>query len=1329
VSVKIIACLNPTNNDRKILEVNPGSIKEIIQNLNSGFPLTQARVCRNGEIIKDFDLIANDGDMISIKFVPYGDSPQQTGALMKGGGWAMMGLGALAFLIPGIGGFLGSALVGTGLAMVLGGTVLLNVNIPSLKDREKPENDPSIRGGKNQARPHGRIPVLFGRHRIYPDLAANPHTEIIGNQQYFTQLFCGGYKDYVIDLGSIKLGDTPIIDFSRTKNIQQILSGADPVIKMEILQNGETSNLYPYCVNETVINAPLQNQIDDGDGNMIPGEIIRTTPNNTDRINIDIFFHNGLGKYNDNGDLVSSSVTVRAQYKPAEALDSAYQSLGFFNGSTNAISGSELKTKRYQLTRSGLTPGQYTIKIERVTADSTDSKVIDLVYIGSIRSIKSIKSSRPIRAERQKDLTIIALRVMATSKLNGVIDGFNYVAESKLPVYSSGGTGQLYWLNVAQTRNPASMLLYALRGRAAQQSVDSNDINWQSIEDFYTWCQEHEYTCNAYLSESVTIAELIRMIGNTSRADILRIDSKISVVQDIERSAHMQLFTPKNSISYSITMFNADVPDAIALRYIDEESGFTQNELLVYNTPDGNRIKEPDSTQKADIWGITNSIQARRIGMYNYACIKNRPFVHSIEVDIEYLIVNKGDWIQYAGDIALTGSVQGRIKGIIIVDGVCIGIDTDEPVIMTEGQQHAVRIRLSNGTIILKEVVYSPGIRREKSITYYPTDEDEDLHEPFISEMYAVDEDNEYYEPQNIIIFIEPMELKNAPKAGDIYAFGIRGYEVIDLIITDVQPGQNLTAVLTCVEYSPEIFGVDKPDFILPDFVNGITPVSGAVDHGVVNSNNWRNFAVYHDREEEPSRPSGDGQDSGWHHVQTFRSVWQSTKIAESIESGEWGLPVRIKAQRGTDDITPIWLSLTPQSITLDTDGDGKILAGLLPATVQARLFQWNSILSNVTYSLVNAPSGISINSGGLITIGTNAELADVNKITVRAVYQSGVYNSTLSIYKNVNNYAPRYLGTVQELTVSNATVNIIKGPVQDQVQARQGDYVLAIAALNSRSAGSVFQWSGVAWEFRSPETHADLYMRCFKDGLDVPALTHDMGWFGAVFAKLIVAQQAFIEELSAQVITLQHDGIIKSSIFQTGVSGFQLKSNGDAEFNNITARGHIEAESGFIKNVNIDNVTIGESAIFLGNISSGPVFISNETTAPVAPQTFNSNTPIRDIINTLGRNVTINTSSGSYGSKGGLVTIITNHWYQFYPAPTLSRDHYNLTLVFNDNSSQEFIDIIPIGSNPNTRITQQLSIGGSVPGKIFRINNLPTGSAGLPAGTVYKNGNQLMIV
>jgi hypothetical protein len=1148
-----------------------------VRELNSGFPLSQARACLNGEIVTDLSIKALDGDELSVRFVPGGGgTTEDAGAGMKIGGWALAALGIAACFIPGLGAPIGIAIIGTGLSMALGGAVLLNVDIPSLSDRERPENDPSIRGGKNQSRPGGRIPVLFGRRRVYPDLAANPHTQIIGGRQYYVQLFCGGYRDCSIDLSSIKLGETLLADLSETKDIGKILSGADSAVRLEILQNGEASEVYPRCVHEDAISAPLQKAIDAPGGGKMPGALVRSTPDRTDAINVDIFFYNGLGKYSDSGELGPASVEVRVSYKPFDAPDSAYALLGHFNSGSSVISGAELKTKRFQAEKSGLAPGRYTVKIERVTPDSTDSKVVDQVHAGSVRSFKS---APPVSEARRKGLTVIALRALATGQMNGMLDSFNYVATARLPVYSGGGSGPLYWLEAAETRNPASALLCALQGRAAQQPVDPADIDWPSLEAFYAWCGQKDadgdpkYACDAYLSESVTIAELMRMIGGTARAEILRIDSKISVVQDIERPAPVQLFTPKNTISYSVAMFSADIPDAIALGFADGDSGYAQNELKVYNTPDGNPPSRPPETiQKADLWGVTNSKQARRIGMYNYACLKNRPFVHTIEADIEYLVCGKGDWVQYAGDIALAGTAQGRIKGAIWAGGLCVGIDTDEPIAMAEGKRWAVRVRRSDGTIILKDAVPA-GKRLEKSIAYYPGG-GEDLYEPPVGALYAVGEDNAYYEPLNAVYFAEPLAEADAPKAGDVYAFGARGYEALDLVITDVQPGQNLTAVLACVEYSPEIFGVDRPGFVLPEFASRITPVSGAVDSGVVNPDRMRSFYAWHDGEEEPERPSGDGQNGGWHRVQTYRSVWQSAKTAESADSGEWGLPVRIRAQRGAEDITPVWLSLSPQRVAVETDGGGSVLSGL-PFAVQARLHKWNSVLPGAEFSLVGAPPGVSADPlTGVITAAAGAALGGVDSITVRASYQGAAYTAALSIEKSAASSVPRYLGTVAELAAGSAAGAVAKGPAAGQATARLGDYVLAVAAVAGRLAGSVFQWAGASWEYRPPENYSELYIRCFRDGLDVPELSQDMGWFGAVFARLLAAQQAFIEELSAQVIKLQAGGAIYGGNkylasgnadpqAPAGAKGFWLGANGELKAEGGEFSGKVIADSG----------------------------------------------------------------------------------------------------------------------------------------------------------------------
>ncbi|MCL2765788.1 MAG: DUF3672 domain-containing protein, partial [Treponema sp.] len=333
--------------------------------------------------------------------------------------------------------------------------------------------------------------------------------------------------------------------------------------------------------------------------------------------------------------------------------------------------------------------------------------------------------------------------------------------------------------------------------------------------------------------------------------------------------------------------------------------------------------------------------------------------------------------------------------------------------------------------------------------------------------------------------------------------------------------------------------------------------------------------------------------------------------------------------------------------------------------------------------------------------------------------------------------HEPRYIGKTSSIGTSTGIANIqISGSTIRAVQAQRGDWVAYIGPNSGIwETGLLMSWTGFAWEQVNPDNsdNTHLYMGALKDIFEGAPNAR----YSVAFIKTLFAQTIFADLLKTYNIRLERkqidgqwrEGTIQSDNFtENGTDGFRIRHNGDVEFRNGKFKGHIEANSGYINNMDIDNVTIGNEAIFLGTIKSGPVFISNETTVPVPPQIFSANTLVRDLIDTLGRNITINVSTGTFGSKHGLLSIITTYWSQTYPTfPPSTSTTYTLRFIFNDGTTQDFSAQNP-NHNWNSTIGQQLSIGGSIAGKIFIIENLPTGSSGLPAGSVYRNGNQLMI-
>ena len=87
-----------------------------------------------------------------------------------------------------------------------------NVPVPDQPEFDQPQESPnnSLSGQTNIARPLQRIPDLYGKNRIYPDLIAPSYFEFISNVKFVTEYMCLGRGEFLVE--SIKSGDTLITD-------------------------------------------------------------------------------------------------------------------------------------------------------------------------------------------------------------------------------------------------------------------------------------------------------------------------------------------------------------------------------------------------------------------------------------------------------------------------------------------------------------------------------------------------------------------------------------------------------------------------------------------------------------------------------------------------------------------------------------------------------------------------------------------------------------------------------------------------------------------------------------------------------------------------------------------------------------------------------------------------------------------------------------------------------------------------------------------------------------------------------------------------------------
>lgn len=189
----------------------------------------------------------------------------------------------------------------------------------------------------------------------------------------------------------------------------------------------------------------------------------------------------------------------------------------------------------------------------------------------------------------------------------------------------------------------------------------------------------------------------------------------------------------------------------------------------------------------------------------------------------------------------------------------------------------------------------------------------------------------------------------------------------------------------------------------------------------------------------------------------------------------------------------------------------------------------------------------------------------------------------------------PKYLGTVETVPTTQTAV-IVKGERTGAVDANKGDWVLCGKTGDGFLVGKCYKWDGAHWTPLVPEiNYPSEYQACLIDLLSIDELLQDTGYFGALFAKMLVAQKALIDDLTASQAFIKKLVVQKLHIdtdpnthedFEAWfdeANGLKI-NNGGEEIFKVDSGGNIYA----------NNATLA-GGVFTGNIISGPLELINE--------------------------------------------------------------------------------------------------------------------------------------
>ena len=223
-------------------------------------------------------------------------------------------LGGLVAGALGVTSAIGVSLITAGVMMA--GTALINAVIPAPKPQllssatESPTYSVTAQG--NQARLDAPIPVIYGRHLIYPDFFCTPFVEYEGNEQYLYQAFMIGQGEY--EMGKLCVEDSPAASFSGFLATRFYNNAYTAWAGMNAVPTSANLAYFHRITSTEVSGQELLGTNETGAGWVGPF-VINSAGSEINSIEWDVIAPRGLGYTNDNGSIASRNATFELQYQ------------------------------------------------------------------------------------------------------------------------------------------------------------------------------------------------------------------------------------------------------------------------------------------------------------------------------------------------------------------------------------------------------------------------------------------------------------------------------------------------------------------------------------------------------------------------------------------------------------------------------------------------------------------------------------------------------------------------------------------------------------------------------------------------------------------------------------------------------------------------------------------------------------------------------------------------------------------------------------------------------------------------------------------------------
>lgn len=577
-------------------------------------------------------------------FAPY-LAPASWGLLAAGGGLSMLGAAA-------------------SMGIMIGGSLLVNALLPPVSASPSvtgttPSPTYGLQPSGNQARLLDAIPVIYGHMKSKPDLASQPYTEYVGNEQYLYELFCITQGRYQVE--QILIGDTPIENFSE--------------IAYEVVGPNQPVTLFPDNVVTSTEVAGIELKAPNDSGDWVGPFVANPAGTIANYIGIDLVLPSGLFYANDDGSLGSLAITFEAQARRINDAGGATSDWIQLDIRELKMATSQPQQMSY---RYGVDAGRYEVRMRRTTNLNSDSRAQNRIQWAGMRAY--------LPSERYYgNVTLLAMRMRATNNLNNnSAHDVNVIGTRMLPIWN-GST----WSEEQPTRSIAWAFSDACRNTDYSVGLPDRRVDLDTLLELDAVWRARGDEFNGVFDTKGTFWDALTTIGAAGRAMPMYFGDVVSIVRDEPKTVRTAMYTPDRMLPASLEIqysFNSnDTPDSVEVQYYDATTWSWQTVMCV---PAGSAGANPASIKMV---GITDRQQAWREGIYKAYANQDQRKQVSFSTELEGLIPRYGDLVAVAHDLprwGISGTVDGEEGGVVFVD---------QQLEWTAGAQHYVYFTTANG--------------------------------------------------------------------------------------------------------------------------------------------------------------------------------------------------------------------------------------------------------------------------------------------------------------------------------------------------------------------------------------------------------------------------------------------------------------------------------------------------------------------------------------------------------------------------------------------------------------------------------------------------------